>query len=50
MTNFKKIISFILFIALTGVYLTCGYIVGYHRGYKTGQADYIEYINKAIEK
>ena len=46
----KKLLSFILFIVITGIYLVCGYIIGYHQGYKNGQTDYVEYINKAIEK
>ena len=51
MRNFlKKIPSVILFVLLAIVYLACGYVVGYHQGYKFGQKDYIEYVNKVLEK
>jgi hypothetical protein len=31
------------------VYIACGYVIGYHQGYKAGQEDYIIYINKLFE-
>lgn len=45
----KKIPSIVLFVLLAIVYITCGYIVGYHQGYKAGQEDYIIYINKVFD-
>jgi hypothetical protein len=50
MRNFlKKIPSVVLFVLLAIVYLACGYVVGYHQGYKFGQKDYIEYVNKVLK-
>jgi hypothetical protein len=49
MSFFKKIPSFILFILLALVYIGCGFVIGYHQGYKAGQEDYIVYINKFFE-
>jgi len=45
----KKIPSVLLFLLLALVYITCGYVIGYHQGYKAGQEDYIVYINKVLE-
>jgi len=45
----KKIPSFVLFVLLAVVYIGCGYVIGYHQGYKNGQEDYIIYINKLFE-
>lgn len=45
---FKKIPGFILMTLLAIVYLGCGFIVGYHQGYKAGQKDYISYINHLL--
>lgn len=45
----KKIPSALLFMLLALVYITCGYVIGYHQGYKAGQEDYIVYINKVLE-
>lgn len=42
----KKIPSFILLLILTVIYLGAGFLIGYHEGYKAGQSDYMEYINK----
>lgn len=49
MSLLKKIPGFILFILLSIVYLGCGFVIGYHQGYKAGQDDYIIYINKLFE-
>lgn len=49
MNLFKKIPSFVLFVLLAIVYIFCGYVIGYHQGYKAGQEDYIIYINKLFE-
>lgn len=49
MNLFKKIPSFILFVLLAVVYIGCGFVIGYHQGYKAGQEDYIIYINKLFE-
>lgn len=46
---FKKIPSFVLFVVLAVVYVGCGYVVGYHQGYKAGQEDYIAYINRLFD-
>ena len=48
MNEFKKLLSFFLFVLLTGIYCLCGYIFGYHQGYKAGQLDYVKYINKIM--
>ena len=49
MINFiKKIPSILLLVLLTVIYLTCGFVIGYHQGYKAGQEDYIMYINKVL--
>jgi hypothetical protein len=45
----KSVPSFVLFVALAVVYLGAGYFLGYHEGYKAGQEDYIEYLNKIFE-
>lgn len=45
----KKIPSVILFTLMTAIYLTCGYLFGYHQGYLAGQKDYIVYINEILE-
>jgi len=45
----KKIPSVLLFTMLAIVYIACGYVIGYHQGYKSGQEDYIIYINKVLE-
>lgn len=45
----NKIPSYLLFVVLAGVYLGCGFLYGYHSGYKAGQADYIMYIEKVLE-
>jgi hypothetical protein len=45
----KKIPSIILFVLLAIVYLACGFVLGYNQGYKNGQNDYIQYINKVLE-
>ena len=49
MNILKKIPSVALFVLLALVYITCGYVVGYHNGYKAGQDDYIVYINKIFD-
>jgi hypothetical protein len=49
MNLFKKIPKVILFGVISCVYLACGYMVGYHQGYKDGQEDYIVYINQIFE-
>jgi len=49
MNLFKKIPSFFLFVLLAIVYIGCGFVIGYHQGYKAGQEDYIIYINKLFE-
>lgn len=49
MNLFKKIPSFVLFVLLALVYIACGYVIGYHQGYKAGQEDYIIYVNKLFE-
>jgi hypothetical protein len=49
MNLLKKIPSVVLFVLLALVYIGCGFIVGYHQGYKAGQEDYIIYINKLFE-
>lgn len=49
MSFLKKIPSVLLFVLLAAVYIGCGFIVGYHQGYKAGQEDYIVYINKLFE-
>lgn len=45
----KKIPAAFLFMMLAFVYITCGYVIGFHQGYKSGQEDYIIYINKVLE-
>lgn len=45
----KQIPSYLLFVMLACVYLGCGFLVGYHTGYKAGQNDYIMYIEKLLE-
>lgn len=49
MNFIKKIPSILLLVVLTIVYLVCGFVIGYHQGYKNGQEDYIVYINNVIE-
>ena len=49
MNILKKIPSVFLFVLLALVYMTCGYVIGYHTGYKAGQDDYIIYINKIFD-
>ena len=46
---YKKFPSYMLFVMLACVYLTCGFIFGYHTGYKSGQKDYIIHIEKILE-
>lgn len=41
--------SYMLFLFLAVIYLGCGFLVGYHTGYQTGQKDYIMYIEKLLE-
>lgn len=45
----ERIPSYMLFLLLAIVYLGCGFLVGYHTGYNTGQKDYIMYIEKLLE-
>jgi hypothetical protein len=45
----KKIPSVLLFVLLAVVYITCGFVIGYHQGYREGQEDYIIYINNILE-
>lgn len=45
----KKIPTALSFILLTLVYIACGYVIGYHQGYKAGQKDYIIYMNKVLD-
>jgi hypothetical protein len=46
----KPLFSFFLIIVLTIVYVSCGYLVGYHRGYKEGQRNYVSYIESMLKK
>ena len=48
--KFIKQIPFVmLLIVLTLSYILCGYIIGYHQGYRTGQRDYVGYLNRILE-
>jgi hypothetical protein len=49
MTIFNKI-PYLLYILLAVVYLGCGYMIGFHQGYKTGQRNYISYIEKLLDE
>lgn len=50
MSILKKVPGIFLFVILTIIYLFCGYIFGYHQGYKAGQIDYNNYLNEVLEK
>lgn len=46
---YKQIPATVLYLLLAVTYIACGYVIGYHQGYKSGQKDYIIYMNNILE-